>query len=329
MATPYAPTPSATNMKPSCEIVEYASTFLMSVCTSAIVAAKNAVSAPIAATDRAGLRRMQIDAGQARDQIHAGGDHRRRVDQRRDRRRARHRIGQPDVQRNLRRLAGRADEQQDADQARRHGGNGGPLMNARIDRVHVQRAERLVEHEHAEQEAGVADAVGDEGLLAGARLVGVLEPEADQQIRREPHAFPADEQDQQRPAQHEHQHEEQEQVQVGEVAGVARVVLHVADRVDVDQRADAGDDQHHHRGEAVEVEGDLERAPADDAPTCRRSRPAALRLAAARSSKHFTVDDESQDRQPASDRRTRSACPGDCRRGRSTGSRPAAAGRSG
>ena len=36
-------------MKPSCEIVEYASTFLMSVCTSAIVAAKNAVRTPITA----------------------------------------------------------------------------------------------------------------------------------------------------------------------------------------------------------------------------------------------------------------------------------------
>ena len=93
-------------------------------------------------------------------------------------------------------------------------------------------------------------AVGDERLLAGARLVGVLEPEADQQVRREPDAFPADEQDEQRPAQHQQQHEEQEQVEVGEVARVARVVLHVADRVDVDQRADAGDDQRHHRGRA-------------------------------------------------------------------------------
>ena len=50
IATPYAPTPSATNMNPSCEIVEYASTFLMSVCTTAIVAAKKAVAAPIPAT---------------------------------------------------------------------------------------------------------------------------------------------------------------------------------------------------------------------------------------------------------------------------------------
>ena len=152
--------------------------------------------------DGAGLRRMQIDAGQAGDQIHAGGHHRRRMNQRGDRRRSRHRVGQPDMQRYLRRLAGGADEQQDADQARRHGGNR-PAHERAIDAVHVQRAERLVEHEHAQQEAGVADAVGDEGLLARARLVGVLEPEADQQIRREPHAFPSDEQDQQRPAQHE------------------------------------------------------------------------------------------------------------------------------
>jgi hypothetical protein len=37
-------------MKPSCETVEYASTFLMSVWTTAIVAAKNAVAQPMVAT---------------------------------------------------------------------------------------------------------------------------------------------------------------------------------------------------------------------------------------------------------------------------------------
>ena len=47
----------------------------------------------------------------------AGRDHRRRVDQRRDRRRAFHRVGQPHVQRHLRALAHRADEQADADRA--------------------------------------------------------------------------------------------------------------------------------------------------------------------------------------------------------------------
>jgi hypothetical protein len=40
----------ATNMKPSCDTVEYASTFLMSVCTSAMNAAKSAVTVPTTAT---------------------------------------------------------------------------------------------------------------------------------------------------------------------------------------------------------------------------------------------------------------------------------------
>ena len=192
-----------------------------------------------------------------------------------------------------------ADEQQDADEARGNGGNGAAQERA-IDHVHVQRAERLEEHEHSQQESRVADAVGDERLLAGARLVGVLEPEADQQIGREPHAFPSDEEDEQRFAEHQHQHEEQEQVQVGEVARVTRIVLHVPDRIDVDQRADAGDDQRHDSGQAVEVERDLERSPADDRP--RIGGLDEWRAAASREVRQaLQRDAESDDRQPASD----------------------------
>ena len=45
-----APVPTPRNMYPSWEIVEYARTFLMSHCLSAIVAANSAVSAPTPAT---------------------------------------------------------------------------------------------------------------------------------------------------------------------------------------------------------------------------------------------------------------------------------------
>ena len=38
------------NMKPSCDTVEYASTFLMSFCVMPMVAANNAVAAPTKAT---------------------------------------------------------------------------------------------------------------------------------------------------------------------------------------------------------------------------------------------------------------------------------------
>ena len=103
---------------------------------------RSAVRAPIAGDQRRGLRRVQVDARQARDQVDAGGHHRRRVDQRRDRRRAGHRVGQPDVERDLRRLAGGADEQQDADEARRDRGQRRGAMNAALIAVHVERAER-------------------------------------------------------------------------------------------------------------------------------------------------------------------------------------------
>ena len=93
-------------------------------------------------------------------------------------------------------------------------------------------------------------------FLAALAAAGLLEPEPDQQIRAEPHAFPADIQQQEVVGEHEQQHRGREEVQVGEEARVARVALHVTDRVDVDQRADAGYDQHHHDGELVHQEID-------------------------------------------------------------------------
>ena len=51
----------------------------------------------------------------AGDHVDAGGDHRRGVDQGADRRRAFHRVGQPDVQRELGALAAGPEQQQQAD----------------------------------------------------------------------------------------------------------------------------------------------------------------------------------------------------------------------
>ena len=60
---------------------------------------------------------MRVDRGAAHDHVDAGSDHRRGVDERGDRRRARHRVGQPDVQRYLSGLARRADEEEDCDRS--------------------------------------------------------------------------------------------------------------------------------------------------------------------------------------------------------------------
>ena len=65
-------------------------------------------------------------------------------------------------------------------------------------------------------------------LPAVALFACSLVPEADQRVRAEADAFPADEHQQQVVAQHQRQHREREQVQVGEEAPVRRLLVHVA-----------------------------------------------------------------------------------------------------
>ncbi len=169
-----------------------------------------------------------------------------------------HGVGQPDVQRDLRGLAGGAQDQEQ----RNRGEKAGALpirmhRDAVKDGSEVQRAEVRDEQEHCEQEADVADAVDDHRLLAGVRgrIAGVVE--ADQQIRGEAHALPAHEHQQEVLRQHQGEHEEEEEVHVGEEAPVPFLFGHVADRVDVDQEADAGDDAEHHQGELIELKREV------------------------------------------------------------------------
>ena len=86
----------------------------------------------------------------------------------------------------------------------------------------VDGAEDLEGQEDRQQEAEVADAVDDERLLARRGAPVLLEVEADQEVGAQPHALPADEQDEQVGAQDQGEHGEHEQVQVREVARVAR-----------------------------------------------------------------------------------------------------------
>ena len=116
----------------------------MSFCTRPIVPAISAVAAPMTATIVSVCGRVAEQHRVAPDHVHARRHHRRRMDQRRDRRRAFHRVRQPDVERNLRRLAGRADEQQQRDQrdrAERRLRARARATGAR-DLLEVERAER-------------------------------------------------------------------------------------------------------------------------------------------------------------------------------------------
>ena len=249
-----APTPIATNIRPSCDTVEYASTRLMSFCTRPIVPAISAVATPMPATIASVSGACAEQHGVAPDHVHARRHHRRGVDQRRDRRRAFHRVGQPDVAgesartcRWRRRTAAASPARGRRTRPRPAAGRpGAPLPGSRAmpNCVHTRNM--------PEQEPEVADAVDDEGLLAGVGGRLLREPEPDQQVRAEAHAFPADEHHREVGAEHQHEHERREQVQVREVARVLAVALlvHVGRRVDVDEEPDARHDEDHHRRRA-------------------------------------------------------------------------------
>ena len=184
------------------------------------------------------------------------------MDEGRDRRRARHGVRQPDVERDLRALAHGADEEAEGHEAgerqAHHDVTGGEprlCRDAGEQIVIVERAEIREQGEHAHEEGEIADAVDDERLLAGVGRERLIVIETDEQVRAEAHPFPAHEHHQVVVAQDQQQHRRHEQVQVGEVAAVPLLVGHVAGGVDVDQETHEGDDEQHHRRQPVEQEG--------------------------------------------------------------------------
>ena len=83
----------------------------MSFWVTAMVAANRAVAAADNGHHVQGRRRHREKEPQSRDHVDARGHHRRSVNQRAHRRRSRHGVRQPDMERDLRRLAGGADEE--------------------------------------------------------------------------------------------------------------------------------------------------------------------------------------------------------------------------
>ena len=148
----------------------------------------------------------------ARNQIHTGRHHGRRMDQRRNRRRTLHGIRQPHIQRNLRRFTRGAHHQQQRNCRQPTRMQLRLCRNLREDSPEAQRAEVLDQQKHRQQKAEVAHTIDNECLLACIRSRRLLEVEADQQIRRQAHAFPAYKEQQETFRQHQHGHEEHEEV---------------------------------------------------------------------------------------------------------------------
>ena len=165
--------------------------------------------------DRARPRRSASGAqleerGRARDHVDAGRHHRRGVDQRGDRRRACHRVRQPDVQRESARdlpVAPTNSSRQIAVTVR-----AAPI--GRVRRAAAAKTVREVERCRSPRRSATSPSMKPKSpmrltmnafLPASARDFFV-EPEADQQVGAEADAFPADEQQQVVVAEHQHQH---------------------------------------------------------------------------------------------------------------------------
>ena len=201
------------------------------------------------------VRRRLEDRARADEQVDAGGDHRRRVDQRGDRCGAFHRVREPGVEWDLRRLRHRAAEEAERDEVHRR-------RRQRVDVLeHAQVLERSRlpdEQDEPERERRVADRIHHERLLRSGHRFRAVVPEADQEVRREADETPAGEQEEEVPRLHEQQHREDEERHVGEVATLLVVAGEVAHRVPDDEPAHARDDQHHRARERVEEDLELD-----------------------------------------------------------------------
>ena len=133
------------------------------------------------------------------------------------------------------------------------------------DRVEADRTGQHEHEENAEREAKITDAVDHEGLDGGGIGRRLFIPEADQQIGCETDALPPEEHLHQIVGGHQHQHGEGEQRQIGEETRPARIFVHVADRVEMDERGDARHHDQHHRRQRVDAQRpvDLQRPGAD------------------------------------------------------------------
>src|SRR5215472_391347 len=207
-------------------------------------------------------RRVREDRGGTCTHVDARCDHGRRMDEGGNGPGTFHGVRQPDIERNLRGFTRGAEEHQQRDGSERVNRLAGRGFE---DLAEIQAAEVDDYEEHREREAEVADTVDDECFVAGVSGALLQKVEADEQVAAQTHSFPPDEQQKVVRRKHQVQHEKHEEVEVREEAVIAFFMLHVAGGVNVDERADAGDEHQHDHRQLVDhvIPADIKRADAD------------------------------------------------------------------
>ena len=209
------------------------------------------------------------EEGDDGEQVDPGRDHRRRVDERAHGRRALHRIGKPDVERELGGLPGSPGEHHEARDGQRgrvaahHAGEEG---RGSVDELEAargptgSRAARRVGgeiDEDPEQEEDVPDPRHEERLLGRARRARLLVVEADQEVGADPDQLPEEEELEQVIGEDESGHRRQEERELRVVAREAVIVVHVIDRVEQDEETDDRHHEEHQRRDRVHEDPDV------------------------------------------------------------------------
>src|ERR1700678_1929535 len=114
------------------------------------------------------------------DHVDAGGDHGCSVNERGDGRGAFHGVGQPDVKRKLRALAGSADQKAQTDDGENSAVPCRLERESDRDSAEVERAEGGEHEEDSNEKSEIADAVDDEGFFTGSSSGTALKIKADE-----------------------------------------------------------------------------------------------------------------------------------------------------
>ena len=185
----------------------------------------------------------------AGEQIDAGLHHGRGMQVGADRRRRGHRIGQPEVKRELGRLGERARQHQDQD--RQVVGVSPNGIAIRQDLRQLEGTGGQPQHDQAGQQGEAPGAGQQQGLQRRPARLGRGVVEADQQVGRERRQFPKDEQRDQIVGQHQAEHGEHEQQQEELKPPQLGVAGEIGVRIKDDQDANAADQQGKGQAEAV------------------------------------------------------------------------------
>ena len=194
------------------------------------------------------------------------------------------------MERQLRRLSGRADEQRDADEREIRLRRDTDLVE---DVREIERAEDEEDRDDADRVAPVADAVHPERLVGRLLRCGLVEPEPDEQVRAQADPLPPHEHEEVVVGHDEDEHREHEKREPREEAMEPVVVRHVPVRVDEDERRHDRDDEQHHRGQWIDECRDVHLEVADADPAVERHRGALL------SAEHFGEDADRHQRRGA------------------------------